>query len=245
MANSGKENGWAGKPDWGKRAQKGFLASGIDPGDRRGHKNSYIDLLQKMALEEVLELRGDERVLDFGCGSGRISYWIAPRVKEVIGLEVTPGMIALAEKNRSAENVKFVLYDGVHFPPLPEPVDLVLSVGVLQIMERDGLKRSLSSLNGYLRRGGEFYLIEQVSDNPRVGRPSVKEYLQVFEDLKLEILRYYPVRNGRWWLLFLIRYGLIPSGRHAAIARNEIRRLREDRTPISYYRDYLFVLKKP
>ena len=77
------------KENWGKRAGRGFLASGIDPGDSRGHKNCYIDLLQKMALEEMLDLNGDEIVLDFGCGSGRISYWIAPMVKSVLGLEVT------------------------------------------------------------------------------------------------------------------------------------------------------------
>ena len=54
-------------------------------------------------------------VLDFGCGSGRFSYWIARWVKKVVGLEVTPEMIDLAEKNRTARNVEFVIYDGVSF----------------------------------------------------------------------------------------------------------------------------------
>lgn len=90
---------------WGNWAQKGFLASGIDPADRRGHKSYYIDLLHKMALEEVLELKRDEIVLDFGCGSGKFSYWIAPRVKKVVSLEITPEMINLAERNRTADNV--------------------------------------------------------------------------------------------------------------------------------------------
>jgi len=83
----------------GAREQgKGFLASGIDPGDRKGYKNYYIDLLQKAALQEVLKLNGDEVVLDFGCGSGRFSYWIAPKVKKGSGLEITREMIDLAEK---------------------------------------------------------------------------------------------------------------------------------------------------
>ena len=91
--------------DWSRRAKKGFLASGIDPADRKGHKNHYIDLLQKMALGEVLELKGSEIALDFGCGSGRFSYWLGPRVRKVVGLEITPEMIELAEKNRTVENV--------------------------------------------------------------------------------------------------------------------------------------------
>src|SRR5512147_3276217 len=90
--------------DWAQRAKQGLLGSGIDPADRKGRKNYYIDLLQKAALEEVLRLKGDEVVLDFGSGSGRIAYWIASRVKKVVGLEMTREMIDLAEKNRTADN---------------------------------------------------------------------------------------------------------------------------------------------
>ncbi len=232
--------------DWGKRAGAGFLASGIDPADRRGHKNLYIDTLQKMALEEALELNGDETVLDFGCGSGRMTYWLAPRVKKVIGLEVTPAMIRLAEEHRKSDNVEFKLYDGAHFPDFPYPFDLILSVGVLQIMEGERLKKTVSELARCLKPDGKIYLVEQVSDNPAVGRPSLSEYLKVFEELKLEVLRRFAIRKGRWWLLYLIRYGVIPIRWFATIAKKEKRRLRNDEgSPVLYYRDVLFVLRKP
>ena len=230
--------------DWASRAQKGFLASGIDPADRRGHKNNYIDLLQKIALEEVLELKGDEIVLDFGCGSGRFSYWIAPKVKKVIGLEITPEMIDLAEKNQTVENVEFILYNGIHFPSLPYSFDLILSVGVLQIMRGEILKKAVYQLIQYLKSGGRLYLIEQASDNLRVGRPSVREYLNAFEELKLECLRYYPIRNGRWWILYLIRCGLIPRRWFPQIALWELKQNRNREKDISYYRDYLFLIRK-
>jgi len=230
--------------DWGKRALKGFLASGIDPADRKGHKNHYIDLLQKIALEEVLELKGDEVVLDFGSGSGRFSYWIASRVKKVVGLEVTAEMVELAERYRTAENVEFKVYDGTHFPPLPYSFDLILSVGVLQIMKGEFLKSTLSSLAKYLKKDGRFYLIEQASDNPKMERPTVPEYLQAFKKLELECLRYYPIRNGRWWMLYLIRYGVIPRGLFFMIAQKEILLRQRKNKAISYYQDYLFVLKK-
>jgi SAM-dependent methyltransferase len=231
--------------DWGKRAQKGFLASGIDPADRRSHKNYYIDLLQKMALEEVLELKGDELVLDFGCGSGRFSYWIAPKVKKVVGLEITPAMIDLAEKNRTVDNVEFMLYDEAHFPVFPYPFDLILSVWVLQYMEMERLKRTLSSLAQYFKKDGMFYLIEQVSNNPKVGRPKVEEYLQAFKESKLECLQYYPIRNGRWWMLYLIRYGVIPKRWFHRIAFWELIKNRKTEKNIPYYKDYLFLIKRP
>jgi SAM-dependent methyltransferase len=231
--------------DWSQRAEKGFLASGIDPADRRGHKNYYIDLLQKMALEEVLDLKGDEVVLDFGCGSGRFSYWIAPRVKKVVGLEITPEMVELAERNRDVENVEFMVYDGIHFPVFPFPFDLILSVGVLQTMRGEILKRIIFQLARYVKEGGRLCLIEQVSDNPNVGRPKVEEYLEAFEDSKLECLQHYPIRNGRWWLIYLIRYGLIPEGWFRRIAVWELMKTRKTKKRISYYRDYLFLIKRP
>jgi SAM-dependent methyltransferase len=233
------------KVNWGKQALKGFLASGIDPADRRGLKNYYIDLLQKMALEEVLELRGDEVVLDFGCGSGRIAYWIAPRVKKVVGLEGTLEMIQLAERNRTADNVEFILYDGVHFPVLPYEVDFILSVWVLQYMEGEILKRTVSELARYLKSGGRFYLIEQASDNPRRNRPRAEEYLETFNASELECLQYYPIRKGRWWLLYLIRYGMIPKKWFPQVVFWELERKRKIDKNISYYKDYLFLLKKP
>jgi len=232
------------KVNWERRALKGFLASGIDPADRRGLKNYYIDLLQKMALEEVLELKGDEVVLDFGCGSGRIAYWIAPRVKKVVGLEGTPEMIQLAERNRTADNVEFTLYDGVHFPVLPFEFDFILSVGVLQYMEGEILKRTVSELARYLKSGRKFYLVEQASDNPEVERPRVEDYLQAFKDSKLDCLQHYPIRKGRWWLLYLIRYGMIPKGWFHRMARYELEKRKGGKGLIRFYKDFLFLLRK-
>jgi len=230
--------------DWGKRAKAGFLASGIDPGDRKGHKNLYIDTVQKIALEEVLKLKGDEVVLDFGCGSGRSSYWIAPKVKKVVGLEITQEMIDLAEKNRTADNAEFLVYDGFHFPLFPYPFDLILSVGVLQIMRGELLKSTLSNLAQYLKEDGMVYLIEQVSDSPKVDRPGLKEYLDAFSSSNLECLQYYPIRGGRWWVLYLIRYGVIPRRWFSQIAHYELEKRRREKGLVRYYKDFLFVLRK-
>jgi SAM-dependent methyltransferase len=198
-----------------------------------------------MALEEVLVLKGDEVVLDFGCGSGRVAYWIAPKVKKVIGLEGTPEMIHLAEMNRKANNVDFVLYDGIHFPNLSSPFDVILSVGVLQYMKGEGLRKAVCELGRYLRPGGILCLIEQASNNPKINRPNVEEYLQAVKKSRLECLRYYPIRNGRWWLLYLIRYGMIPKGWFHRIAIWELMKNRKIEKHISYYKDYLFLIKRP
>lgn len=197
-----------------------------------------------MALEEILELKGDEVVLDFGCGSGRFSYWIAPRVKKVIGLEVTPEMIELAERHRIAGNVEFKVYDGVQFPVFPYFFDLILSVGVLQTMGGEALKKTVSQLVQYLKKRGKFCLIEQASDNPKVERLKVEKYLRVFKELQLECLQYYPIRKSRWWLLYLIRYGLIPKGWFRKIAFYELEKRKKEKGIIHFYKDFLFLLRK-
>jgi ubiquinone/menaquinone biosynthesis C-methylase UbiE len=165
-------------------------------------------------------------------------------VKKVVGLEITREMIDLAEKNRVAENVEFMVYDGVRFPVVPYPFDLILSVGVLQTMKEELLKGTLSSLARCLRKGGMGYLIEQVSDNPKVDRPKVEEYLQAFKESKLECLRYYPIRSGCWWLLYLIRYGFIPKNWFSRIAHDELLKRRRERGRIHVYKDFLFLLRK-
>jgi len=230
--------------NWRERAEKGFLASGIDPADRRGLKNYYIDLLHKIALEEVLDLKGDEVVLDFGCGSGRMAYWIAPNVKRVVGLEITHEMIDLAEAHGTAENVEFMVYDGACFPAIPDPFDIIFSVWVLQYMGGEKLGKTVSELAQYLKEDGKLYVIEQASDDPKARRPKVDEYLQAFQESKLECLRYYPIRNGRWFVLYLIRYGFIPKNWLPRIAHRELSKRRGERGRINFYKDFLFLLRK-
>jgi len=153
-------------------------------------------------------------------------------------------MIDLAEQNRKSENVEFVLYDGLQFPVLLRPFDLVLSVGVLQTMRGESLKKAVSQLAQYLQHGGQMLLIEQASDNPGVERPRLQEYLEAFEVAGLTCLWHYPIRNGRWWLLYLIRYGVIPKGWFSQIAKWELKKSRKRKGRVSYYMDFLFLTKK-
>ena len=144
---------------------------------------------------------------------------------------------------RTVENVEFVVYDGIHFPVMPYLYNVIVSVWVLQYMEKERLKKSISELARYLKPGGKVCLIEQASDNRKVGRPKVEEYLESFRESNLECFRYYPIRNGRWWMLYLIRYGLVPKGWLHQIARYELEKRRKEAGFIRFYKDFLFVLR--
>lgn len=54
-----------------------------------------------------LNLRGSERVLDLGCGDGKVTAEIALNLKKggVHGIDSSPEMINLAKKTFSKENI--------------------------------------------------------------------------------------------------------------------------------------------
>src|SRR5262245_28618057 len=101
---------------WDNLAQRGGAVTAvIDPGDRRGLKNLYIDLLQKMVLSEVLGIRGTV-LLDFGCGSGRLFALTVGLAKYVVGLDISQKMLAYARQSARPGRCELVLFDGTNLP---------------------------------------------------------------------------------------------------------------------------------
>jgi trans-aconitate 2-methyltransferase len=76
---------------------------------------------------ERLELRGDERVLDAGCGSGRVTKLLAERVPRghVIGVDASPSMIERAREVLGPD-AELIVSDLLELE-LSEPVDAVFS----------------------------------------------------------------------------------------------------------------------
>jgi arsenite methyltransferase len=80
-----------------------------------------------------------QRVLDLGCGAGFDTFLAARRVEtsgEVIGVDMTPQMIAKARSNAEslgATNDEFVLGEIEALPLADSSVDLVISNGVFNL----------------------------------------------------------------------------------------------------------------
>lgn len=80
------------------------------------------------ALEQLqrVELRGDEAVLDAGCGSGRVTALLAQRTRgRVYAVDAAPSMVAHTQE-RLGKRVTALCQDLTELQ-LPEPVDLVFS----------------------------------------------------------------------------------------------------------------------
>jgi trans-aconitate 2-methyltransferase len=87
-----------------------------------------------------LELRGDERALDAGCGTGRVTAELLKLVPDgsVIGVDGSPAMIAQAERLLPRQ-VQLLVQDLTALV-LPAPVDVVVSTATFHwIADHDAL----------------------------------------------------------------------------------------------------------
>jgi trans-aconitate 2-methyltransferase len=112
---------------------------------------SHISSLQKAMAEEVLaliELNGSERVLDVGCGDGKITAQIARRVPKgsVLGIDPSHDMIRFAREHfaaKSLPNLHFEIADACSLSFYRE-FDLAISFNALHwIPEQDAAIRAI------------------------------------------------------------------------------------------------------
>ena len=104
------------------------------------------------AVLDRLSLRGDERVLDAGCGSGRVTERLAGRVPHghVVALDASPEMLGEAQRRlaRFGDRISYVEADLER--PLPVAVglvDAVLSTATFHwIDDHDALFRNLATV---------------------------------------------------------------------------------------------------
>ena len=113
---------------------------------------SDLQLAWGREVLDRLELRGDEVVLDAGCGTGRVTAMIADRLSRgrVIGVDASPSMIEHARELPELD-AELIVSDLLKLD-LREPVDVVFSNATFHwIADHDALFRRLY---GLLRPGG-------------------------------------------------------------------------------------------
>ncbi len=103
-----------------------------------------------------LPLSGEERVLDAGCGSGRVTEVLAARLPRgsVVALDGSPSMIEAARVRlaRFGGRIEYVVADLGQPLPITDPVDAILSTATFHwVPDHDALFRNLAAV---LRPGG-------------------------------------------------------------------------------------------
>lgn len=156
------------------------LAAGLDPaGSRR--KNELIHELHVRAMRPYV--RG--RVLDFGCGTGRLMR----AFPGATGVDISPRMVEIAKRWGDAH-----VYDGDTLPFPNRSFDTVLSAYVLQMFRDNSNKfeRLLDEITRVLERGGNLVAVERVEETvPELSRRAWRRALG-----GLSVRRVRPVRRG-------------------------------------------------
>jgi trans-aconitate 2-methyltransferase len=109
-----------------------------------------------LAVLERLPLRGDERVLDAGCGSGRVTERLAERLPNgrVIALDGSSSMVDAARQRlaRFGERIEYVVADLGAPLPIEGDLDAVLSTATFHwVPDHDALFAHLAAV---LKSGG-------------------------------------------------------------------------------------------
>jgi ubiquinone/menaquinone biosynthesis C-methylase UbiE len=164
-------------------------------------------------LLELVRPTGSETLLDLGCARGDSSFFFAPHVARVIGLDGEPLALELARQRaaqRNLGNVEFVLADAGRFPEIPsESIDVAAAFDFLEHVTDETLRGMLAEVRRVLKPGGRFVaytpnrehvverlkarnvVLKQQPDHIAVRRP--REVVRFLEEAGLRVERlFYP-----------------------------------------------------
>lgn len=125
-------------------------------------------------LRGLLAVSGEERALDVGTGAGAFAIALAPLVREVVGVDIVPELLAEGRK-RAPENVELVEADAIALPFERGSFDLVASARTLHHVLRPELV--VAEMNRVLRPGGTMLVVDQLAP----GDPLAAIELNAFE----------------------------------------------------------------
>jgi len=201
----------------------------------------YLTELHLRAIAEVRAPRPEERFLDYGCGVGRITRWLAPRVASVIAIDPSAPMIEVARASAGA-NVELRVHAGG--PPPAEgalhELDGITAIWVLQhILDDREHEATLDFFAAALRPGGRLCTLDRLCrEDPEDEAPSYlrlrgrARQLAALERRGLRVLRAHPVSVGEQVLgsprvTGLVKRGKLPLRATAALDLAWARRQRE------------------
>lgn len=119
-----------------------------------GHEPNALQQLEATALERLLPDVTGHRVLDLGCGKGRLSRRVLERgASQAVAADLTPAMLVGPD---AFQGPKLVASAGDPLPFRGATFDLVICALVLGHVE--GLESALSGMTAVLKPGGQLLI---------------------------------------------------------------------------------------
>lgn len=128
------------------------------------HKNPLIDYIFWKRLKvasNYIAKKGQQnlKVLDFGCGTGVMSYELATQKHNVVGLDLDLKPVELLKENIDyPENITFLEGDIFEKDLAEGSFDAIIALDVLEHMDNETLKKYLAKFNSLLKEKGELII---------------------------------------------------------------------------------------
>jgi trans-aconitate 2-methyltransferase len=134
-----------------------IFAEGIDKADVY-NKNSELQWNWANDAIKKHDWKGGERVLDVGCGDGKITALIASKVEQgsIIGLDISNEMIDFASSFFQRDNLSFIQGNVLKLP-FKDQFDLIVSFNALHWVVDQ--KTALLSMKDSLVQGGKALIV--------------------------------------------------------------------------------------
>lgn len=121
-------------------------------------KGFFFDYIEKQVILNTLNLNKNDIVLDCGCGTGRLTRLIAKKVKKVYAIDFSPKSIEVLKKKvlvEKIENIEMYVHDITKPFPIPETVDKIVSVQVIQHLPEEKIRKlALENIYNQLKENG-------------------------------------------------------------------------------------------
>lgn len=126
--------------------------------DKQPHFKPENQERVKALLKEYAKKTGGKRLLDLGCGTGFIMELAQPYFKEIIGIDITPKMLEIAEKKfkkKGYTNLHLQLESTDKLPFADNSFDMVTAYSFLHHLTTP--VPTLKEVYRVLKKGGIFY----------------------------------------------------------------------------------------
>lgn len=127
-------------------------------------------LMRRLIVQRALQGQLSARVLDIGCGPGRLTMLMAqqPQVKEAIGIDLSDAQVRQARRTAEEGNidVHFMQVDGAEMPFADASFDVVVSA--ISLHRWRNPRQVLSEIQRVLTPGGQAFIFDLRRDAPPI-----------------------------------------------------------------------------
>ncbi len=179
------------KDFWNERGSKYNYFTAGSPYNENDYSNEirarYRTRTEFNHIKRIISLK-DKKVLDLGCGTGRMTFEFAKLCKKVVGVDFSENLLHIAKNYRDKNNVKnadFILSDLENYRT-DEKFDVIFMGGVLMCIENKNIPLIIKKISNFLEQEGIVITRDTISLTEPFGSEDIgrkdRSYYRTIED---------------------------------------------------------------